>query len=150
MTDDYIGFPQQQLSLAGKTKKWRKACVDWGVDQATITYSPVRKSLIHKKINYDLLNGILHMQDLEAVVNPNRIEAGFIPDKIQHYPIMNAKLNILRGEESKRVFDFKVIVTNPNAISGAKKCCRAETCRRAKEAGGILKVTADYYGECPI
>jgi len=30
---------------------------------------------------------------------------------------MNSKLNVLRGEESKRLFDFKVVVTNPNAIS---------------------------------
>jgi hypothetical protein len=30
---------------------------------------------------------------------------------------MNSKLNVLRGEESKRVFDFRVVVTNPNAIS---------------------------------
>lgn len=30
---------------------------------------------------------------------------------------MNSKLNVLRGEEAKRVFDFKVVVTNPNAIS---------------------------------
>lgn len=133
MIDNYIGFPQQQLPLSGKTKKWRKACVDWGTDQATITYSPVRKSLIHKKINYDLLNGILHMQDLEAVINPNRVEAGYIPDKIQHYPIMNAKLNILRGEESKRVFDFKVIVTNPNAISEIEEQKKQEVFARLQQ-----------------
>jgi len=30
---------------------------------------------------------------------------------------MNAKLNVLRGEECKRRFDYKVVVTNPNAIS---------------------------------
>ena len=30
---------------------------------------------------------------------------------------MNSKLNVLKGEESKRVFDFKVVVTNPTAIS---------------------------------
>jgi hypothetical protein len=30
---------------------------------------------------------------------------------------MNSKLNVLSGEESKRVFDFRVIVTNPLAIS---------------------------------
>ena len=133
MKDNYIGFPQQQLPFMSKGKKWRKACVDWGTDQATITYSPVRKSLIHKKINYDLLNGILHMQDLEAVINPNRIEAGFIPDRIQHYPIMNAKLNILRGEESKRVFDFKVIVTNPNAISEIEEQKKQEVFARLQQ-----------------
>jgi len=133
MVENYIGFPQQQLSLAGKTKKWRKACVDWGTDQATITYSPVRKSLIHKKINYDLLNGILHMQDLEAILNPNQIDEGHLPDRIQHYPIMNAKLNILRGEESKRVFDFKVIVTNPNAISEIEQQKKQEVFMRLQQ-----------------
>ena len=30
---------------------------------------------------------------------------------------MNSKLNVLRGEESKRVFDFRVVITNPNAVS---------------------------------
>jgi len=117
MRDIYRGFPPQQLSFTSKGKKWRKACVDWGTDQATITYSPVRKSVLHKKINYDLLNGILHMQDLQLVINPESLDAYFIPDKIAHYPIMNSKLNVLRGEEAKRVFDFRVIVTNPNAIS---------------------------------
>jgi len=117
MKSTYKGFPPQQLSFTAKGKKWRKACVDWGVDQSTITYSPVRKSVIHKKINYDLLNGILHMRDLEIIINPESVDAGFIPDRIQHYPIMNSKLNVLRGEEAKRIFDFRVIVTNPNAIS---------------------------------
>ena len=117
MSRQYKGFPPQQLSFSAKTKAWRKACVDWGAEQGTITYNPVRKSIIHKKINYDLLNGILHMSDLEAIVNPEHLDAGFIPDKIQHYPIMNSKLNVLRGEESKRIFDFRVVVTNPNAIS---------------------------------
>ena len=30
---------------------------------------------------------------------------------------MNSKLNVLVGEESKRPFDYKVVVTNPEAIS---------------------------------
>ena len=117
MKDIYKGFPPQQLAFTAKGKKWRKACVDWGTDQAVITYSPVRKSVIHKKINYDLLNGILHMQDLQLILNPDNLDADFVPERIQHYPIMNSKLNVLRGEESKRVFDFRVVVTNPNAIS---------------------------------
>lgn len=117
MSAIYKGFPPQQLPFSAKGKKWRKACIDWGTDQATITYSPVRKSVIHKRINYDLLNGILHMEDLQLVLNPYNLDAGFIPDKIQHYPIMNSKLNVLRGEEAKRVFDYRVVITNPNAIT---------------------------------
>lgn len=117
MLKQYNGFPPQQLPFSAKTKKWRKACVDWGSDMGTITYSPVRKSIIHKKINYDLLNGILHMRDLELLINPENLDAGFIPDKIQHYPIMNSKINVLRGEEAKRIFDYRVVVTNPTSLS---------------------------------
>lgn len=79
--------------------------------------SAVRSSTYHKKINYDLLLGKLHMSDLEQIVNPDGIQAGFIPEKIQHYPIINSKIQVLLGEESKRVFDFRVVVTNPNSIS---------------------------------
>lgn len=91
--------------------------MDWADSKTFFNYSPVRKSTIHKKINYDLLNGKLHMEDMEAIINPESIKAGYIPDRIQHYPIINSKLNVLRGEESKRVFDFKVVVTNPNAVT---------------------------------
>ena len=44
MRDFYKGFPPQQLSFTSKGKKWRKACIDWASDQATITYNPVRNS----------------------------------------------------------------------------------------------------------
>lgn len=114
---EFINFPRQQLPFLQKTKKWRKQCMDWADSKTFFNYSPVRKSTIHKKINYDLLNGKLHMEDMEAIINPENIKGGYIPDRIQHYPIMNSKLNILRGEESRRVFDFKVVVTNPNAVT---------------------------------
>ena len=114
---EFINFPRQQLPFSQKTKKWRKQCMDWADSKTFFNYSPVRKSTIHKKINYDLINGKLHMEDMEAIINPESIKVGYIPDRIQHYPIMNSKLNVLRGEETKRVFDFKVVVTNPNAVT---------------------------------
>ena len=61
--------------------------------------------------------GKIHMDDLQLICNPEGIKANFIPEKIQHYSIMNSKLNVLKGEELGRVFDYRVIVTNPNAIS---------------------------------
>lgn len=89
----------------------------WAKNKATFTYSPVMKSVIHKKINYDLVNGKIHMKDLQLILNPNSIQANYLPEQIQHYSIINTKLDLLRGEEAKRAFDFKVIVTNPNSIS---------------------------------
>lgn len=112
-----VYLPPQQLPFFKKNKEWRKKHLDWADSKTFTDNSLVRKSVIHKKINYDLLNGKLHMQDLELILNPENIKAGFIPDRIQHYPIMNSKLNVLRGEESKRVFDYRVVVTNPNSIS---------------------------------
>lgn len=114
---DTLNFPRQMLSFKAKNAAWRRSCLLWANQKTFFNYSLVRKSVIHKKINYDLLNGKLHMKDLEMVINPDHIEAGYIPDSLQHFPIMNSKLNVLRGEEAKRVFDFKVVVTNPNAIS---------------------------------
>jgi hypothetical protein len=110
-------LPPHQLSFNKKNKEWRKKFVDWADSKTFSTNSLVRKSVLHKKINYDLLRGVLHRSDMELVLNPEHLQAGFIPDKIPHYPIMNSKLNVLIGEESKRVFDFRVVVTNPNSIS---------------------------------
>ena len=110
-------LPPQQLPFSKKNKVWRKAHLDWADSKAFFNYSPVRNSTIHKKINYDLVNGKIHMEDIELILNPENFDKGIQPDSIQHYPILNSKLNVLRGEESARLFDYRVIVTNALAIS---------------------------------
>ena len=153
---NFINLPPQQLPFSKKNKKWRKAHLDWADSKTFFNYSLVRKSVIHKKINYDLLNGKLHMSDLELILNPENLQAGFIPERIQHYPIMNSKLNVLRGEESKRVFDFKVVVTNPNAITEIENNKKQEllqklqewvanTAQSEEEANQELERINDYY-----
>ena len=153
---ELINLPPQQLPFSKKNKKWRKAHLDWADSKTFFNYSLVRKSVIHKKINYDLLNGKLHMSDIELVLNPDSIKAGFVPDRIQHYPIMNSKLNVLRGEESRRVFDYRVIVTNPNAISEIENSKKeellqnlqklmADTSKSEEEFNQELEKLNDYY-----
>ena len=149
-------LPPQQLPFSKKTKAWRRSHLDWADNKTFFNYSLVRKSVIHKRINYDLLNGKLHMNDLSLVLNPENIQAGFIPDRIQHYPVMNSKLNILKGEESKRVFDYRVVVTNPNAISEIEDNKKTEllqrlqewvanTAQSEEEANQELQKISDYY-----
>lgn len=130
---ELINLPPQQLPFSKKDRKWRKRHLDWADSKTFFNYSLVRKSVIHKKINYDLLNGKLHMSDLEMVMNPEHLQASYVPDRIQHYPIMNSKLNVLRGEESKRYFDWKVVVTNPNAVSEKERRRKEEVLERLKE-----------------
>jgi hypothetical protein len=112
------GFPRQQLSFSAKSKTWRKSVIDWVDNQSIFDGDAVRKSTYQKKINYDLYHGILHMKDLQLVVNPEGVkDVDYVPERIQHYPIMNSKLDVLIGEERARGFDYRVIVTNPTAIS---------------------------------
>ena len=47
-------FPRQQLSFSKKTKQWRKQCVDWADGKTFFNHNLIRKSVMHKKINYDL------------------------------------------------------------------------------------------------
>lgn len=110
-------FPRQQMSYTRKNKAWRKKCCDWADSKTYFNYSLVRNSVLHKKINYDLVVGKLHMPDLAMTLNPDNLKADFVTENIQHYPIINSKLDVLRGEEARRIFDCKVIITNANAIS---------------------------------
>lgn len=144
---DFIQFPQQQLPFSKKTKAWRKMHCDWAEARTFFNHSLVRKSVLHKKINYDLLDGILHMDDLIMVINPNNIYAGFIPERVQHYPIMNSKLNILRGEESKRIFDYKVIVTNPNSISEIEENKKKELFEKLKELLANQSISEEEFNQ---
>lgn len=112
------GFPCQQLSYKQKGYKWRKQCVDYADSKGSeMFFSPVRKTVRHKRINYDLVNMKLHMDDIRYVLNPNNLKANFLPETIQHYPIINAKLELLRGECISREFPWNVVVTNPNMVS---------------------------------
>lgn len=115
--DSTTGFPKQVLPSKAKGIKWGEQCVEWASNRTYFNYSPVRHSVVHMKINYDLLNGRIHMEDVARILNPSNLAAAFVPEKIQHYPIINSKLNSLRGEEKGRVFDWHVIVTNPNTLS---------------------------------
>lgn len=117
MDSTNTSLPPEQVPMSKKNKAWRKQHLDWASNRTFFNYAPVRNSVIHKKINYDLLNGKLHMDDLERIVNPEQVIEKVTPSEIQHYSIMNSKLDVLRGEEISRTFDYKVVVTNPNALS---------------------------------
>lgn len=149
-------FPQQQLPMSKKNRIWRAAHLEWADSKTFFNYSPVRNSSIHKKVNYDLFNGKLHMEDLEAIINPEFIKENDEPAPIQHYPILNSKLQVLRGEEAKRLFDFKVVVTNPNSISEIENNKRdavlqqlqqliADTTSSEEEFGQKLDRMSDYF-----
>lgn len=110
-------LPRQRLAYAKKNKQWRQDNVDYGDRHSFYNNERVRKSLQNKIINLNLYNGVVDIRDLTNVVNPNQIDASFVPDNLPHHPIMVPKIDLLVGEEIKRRFDWSCIVTNPDAIT---------------------------------
>ena len=98
-------FPRQKLPFNKKNKDWRKSHLDWADKKIFWQGDPIRKSFIRKRINYNLVAGNLDLGDMSMILNPDNVDASYIPESIQHYPVMNAKLSLIRGEESKRRFD---------------------------------------------
>lgn len=149
-------FPRQQLSYKSKNKAWRKKCVDWADNKTFLSSNLVRNTVYHKQINYDLLNGKINMRDMQSIINPDNQSAAFIPDRIPHYPIMNSKLDVLKGEELARVFDTRVIVTNPNAVAEIEETKKkqlfaslqaliADTSQSEEEFNQKLQELNEYY-----
>ena len=61
------------------------------------------------------------------------MDANFVPDNIPHHPIAVPKIDLLVGEEMKRRFDWKVIVTNPDAVSKKEEGKKKELVARISE-----------------
>lgn len=113
----HINQPRQRLSYKQKNKQWRKDNVDFGDTYSFYNNNEVRNSLENKIINLQLYNGVVNIQDMVKVVNPNNIDASFIPENVIHNPIIVPKIDLLVGEELNRPFDFNFIVTDSESIT---------------------------------
>ena len=113
-------FPQQKLSLAKKKAnnyQWGKDVLD-EIDRDNQFGISGRSSSEQKAVNYNLFNGVLDEKDFEYVCKPYGNNAiGEMPAELRHYDIISPKLRVLFGEEIKRPFNFKVVATNPEAIT---------------------------------
>ena len=113
-------FPKQKLSHSSKGPKWRKSHLDWADNNSFLGSDTTRKRRRDKIINQNLYNGIIDMKDLKLVLNPGELEQYFVPDTIQHYPIITPRVNVLVGEEKRRKFDWTATIINPDTLSKIK------------------------------
>ena len=109
-----IGFPAQKIPNSKKNKKWYINCIDSGEDLCLSEHSISRDNMIS---NYNLEDGVIDEKDIDETFNPMGIVGAVFPAKTQNYPIIKPKIDLLVGEEYKRKNDYKVIVTNDDAIS---------------------------------
>ena len=116
-TNNLTFFPAQKKSTKQKNKKWMEDCVDAADEFTSIRHHRIRQSQYNKKINYDLYNDILDQRDIQRITNPYNIRNASFPAKMQNYPIVNPKIDLLVGEEFKRRFDWRVRALNPDVLS---------------------------------
>ena len=128
-----LNTPPQRLPYTKKSKEWRKDNVDYADKHSFYHNESVRQSIRNKIINMNLYNGLVNVRDLTDVVNPYHMDASFIPDNIPHHPIVVPKINLLLGEEMKRRFDWKVIVTNHDAVSAKEEAKKRVLMQKIQE-----------------
>ena len=132
-------FPRQKLPLKQKTKDWRKKHINWADTHSRIYNNKVRQSYRNKVINYNLYAGIADKGDMKAMLNPFDKRNYYIPDSIQHYPIVNNAIDLLVGEESNRKTKLTARVANQDAISDLEErrteAVRAEILKYIQEDG---------------
>ncbi len=110
-------FPYQKKSTAKKKKQFAIDCIESSIDMSYNGDTDLIRNKRDMHVNYNLRMDVLDERDMEQAVNPHGIKGASFPAKMQNYPIANPKIDLLIGEESKRRFDWRVMVVNPDAIS---------------------------------
>ena len=110
-------FPFQKRATASKGKDFVIECIEAALHSSLMNTNDILQSKKDMAVNYNLRSDILDERDVEKAINPWGIKGATFPAKMQNYPIANPKIDLLLGEESKRRFDWRVTVVNPDAIS---------------------------------
>ena len=112
----------QRLSLAAKNKDnkaWYKDQMNLlDSDNVDIRYGTKDVSDTKRmKVNYDLFNNILALDDFEYVCKPFGAEAGELPATMVNRDIVSGKIKAVLGMEMRRPFNSRLIATNPEATT---------------------------------
>lgn len=110
-------FPKQAVGYSEKNGEWYKRNIETGV--SLINYrreSGLRAAREEKISNVKLFNDEVDPKEIQQAINPYNLSGKF-PDIYKNYPIANSNLNLLFGEESKRVFNPVAYVVNSEEVS---------------------------------
>ena len=121
-TGSRLSFPAQKLPITKKNKEWVEKCIDASINLTL--YNPdvrLRNTKKNIRANYNLVNGIIDMRDVEETINPLGFDMKNYPAGFNHYPIINNKLNVLVGEEASMLFQWRLKVINDDAVSDKEK-----------------------------
>lgn len=108
---------KERVSASKKTKGWHIAMAE-EIDART-DYSEYYHN---KKVNYDLVNGILNQDDFEYITKPYGISPkAYLSEEMFNYPILTNYFKYLEGELLLRPENTRVYSTNPEALNEGTK-----------------------------
>lgn len=111
-------IPRQKISTAAKTTEWCKQNALYWENRLVIKNSFNESDKIKMKKNCNLYyHGILDPLEVAKICNPYNLKDFKVPADFKHYKIENPKIQTLKGEELKRRFEWKVYVSNRDAVS---------------------------------
>lgn len=110
-------FPSQKKKSSQKGPTWKKEHFGWARNAIFTDDSGLRSSAKNKHRNVQSYLGKIDISEYAHLLNPNGLKKFALPTNMQHHPIAAPYLNVLIGEEFDRRFEWKAILTNPNAIS---------------------------------
>lgn len=120
-------IPKQKIATSKKTKEWGKQNLLAWENRLVHNNSVNESSKINMKRNSDLFYfNKLSRTDIENICNPMGIDDFIIPPDFKHYKIENPKIQTLKGEELGRKFEWKVYVSNRDAVSQKEEQKKAE------------------------
>lgn len=120
-----MAFPNQRLTNSekiqkyGSIKNWAKA-VHSSIDGLNRFNSNLS---IDKDIqeNYDLLEGRFEVDKFKDLIRRYGNAQYKMPTELEHYDIMTSKYELLRGEQSRRPFNWMAIQTNGEIVTKASQ-----------------------------
>ncbi len=111
-------IPRQKISTSAKTDEWGKDNILYWENRLINKNTFNTSDKIKMKKNCNLYyHNILDNLEVARICNPYNIKDFQIPLDFRHYKIENPKIQTLKGEELKRRFEWKVYVSNRDAIS---------------------------------
>jgi len=124
-------FPRQKRSENEKNKKFFEECIEAGMSMASNSdlvkdSGGVRSSKRNKIINSNLFNDIVDKTEIEKTLNPFNFNTNDFPASYRNYPLLNSRINLLCGEERKRIFNPLVTTINSDAVTNKQNILKDE------------------------
>jgi hypothetical protein len=116
IASNIFSFPKQKLSYKSKDEEWAKVNVRCGILLSDYDQGKTRKSKDEMDLNYRLVSGDFDEKDVDRSLNPLNLKGVRWPVKIQNYPIELTKLDILKGEELSRPFNWFLRASNDHVV----------------------------------